>query len=223
MLSALWHEPGMAAVDAYVEDLSAQLVGPRRAKADLMAEVRAHLTDAYDAYRRSGLDENAAATRAVEEFGETRTVAPEFQTELGLAQSRRTALTMFVVLLVQPLVWRDWLPGFEENPAGFGGFIAVADRLVEVLGAASIVGASLCVFACGVGTRFVAGRRTIVRATAVYALATCVLLSSLGLLLSSQSSGDGVAVLVSVLWAVTLLMLPLTAVARSATRSLRAA
>jgi hypothetical protein len=213
----------MTTVDAYVAHLDAHLVGPSRAKRDLMTEVRDHLTDSRDAYRRAGFDEVTAEARAVEEFGDVREVAPEFQSELGLAQSRRTALTMFVALLAQPVVWRDWLPGFEEQPARLSGLAAAADRLVEVFGAVSIVGAMACVLASGVGTRWVERRRSIVRGTAAYALGTSVLLASLGLLLSSQTHGGGTAVLVAMAWAVALLIVPLSAVARSATRALRAA
>lgn len=213
----------MTTVDAYVADLDADLVGPQRAKADLMTEVRDHLTDARDAYRRAGFDDATAEARAVAEFGDVREVAPEFQSELGLAQSRRTALIMAVVLLAQPVVWRDWLPGFEEQPSQLSGLAAAADRLIEVFGAVSIIGAMACVLASGVGTRWVARRRSIVRVTAAYALGTCVLLAPLGLLLSSQADGGGTAVLVSVSWVVMLLILPLSVVARSAARALKAA
>jgi plastocyanin len=65
-------------IEAYIAELDRALRGPRRAKADLLAEGRDSLVDAADSPEDGGLDRQAAEQRAVEEFGEVRevTLAP---------------------------------------------------------------------------------------------------------------------------------------------------
>jgi hypothetical protein len=98
-------------IDEYIGGLSARLVGPCRAKRDLLREARDGIVDAADAYADAGLDPAEAAGRAVADFGGYRQVVRPFQTELAVAQGRRTALTVAVampaVLLASRLTWPD--------------------------------------------------------------------------------------------------------------------
>ena len=98
-------------IDDYIGGLSARLVGPRRAKRDLLREARDGIVDAADAYADAGLDPTEAAGRAVADFGRYRQVVRPFQTELAVAQGRRTALAVAVampaVLLASRLMWPD--------------------------------------------------------------------------------------------------------------------
>ena len=88
MMRSDTHAAGM--IDAYVADLADALRGPRRAKADLIAEARDSLVDATEAYARRGFDRAAAERRAVQEFGMIAEIAVGYQTELGLAQGPRS-------------------------------------------------------------------------------------------------------------------------------------
>jgi hypothetical protein len=98
-------------IDDYIGGLSARLVGPRRAKRDLLREARDGIVDAADAYTDAGLDPAEAAGRAVADFGGYRQVVRPFQTELAAAQGRRTAQTVAVAmpafLLASRLMWPD--------------------------------------------------------------------------------------------------------------------
>ena len=58
-------------VEPYLAELSRALAGPRRRKADLMAEARDSLVDATEAYEADGLRRGEAAERAVAETSAT--------------------------------------------------------------------------------------------------------------------------------------------------------
>ncbi|MFD0905748.1 permease prefix domain 1-containing protein, partial [Actinomadura sediminis] len=93
-------------IDAHVAALAAALHGPARTKARMLTEVRDGLTDAADALAATGLPADAAARRAVRDFGAVADVAPEFQRELTIAQARRTALAAALSAPVLLLCWR---------------------------------------------------------------------------------------------------------------------
>ncbi|WP_106401003.1 permease prefix domain 1-containing protein [Actinocorallia populi] len=83
-------------IEARVAELSAVLHGPARLKARMLEELRGGLADAA-ADLSPGPDPDAAR-RAVAEFGSVSELAPAFQRELTLAQARRTARTMALLL-----------------------------------------------------------------------------------------------------------------------------
>jgi hypothetical protein len=59
----------VSVIDGYLAELDRVLYGPRRVKADLLAEVRGGLIDAAEAHERAGLDPEAAERMAVANFG----------------------------------------------------------------------------------------------------------------------------------------------------------
>ncbi|WP_231931535.1 permease prefix domain 1-containing protein [Micromonospora echinospora] len=173
----------MDMIEAYVAELDKALRGPRATKADLLAEARDGLMDAADAYEDAGLDRRDAERRAVAEFGAVPEIAPDYQTELGLAQGRRTALLIFFVLAAQPVLWR-----LTRHLAGGVGYDSPGYRLVDEavswMGTATLFAAILAATAAGYGVRYFGARRRLVRATGVFAFAVCVVFSVLGVMLT---------------------------------------
>ncbi|HEY8372953.1 MAG TPA: permease prefix domain 1-containing protein [Pseudonocardiaceae bacterium] len=103
-----------AGITDLVATLDRRLRGPRRAKDDLLTEVRDGLHDAAEAYRAAGLTPDEAERRAVTEFGSPYELAVEFQAELTVAQSRRTCLA----LLLLPLLVVGWDLVWLVRPGG---------------------------------------------------------------------------------------------------------
>lgn len=91
---------------SYLAEIAARLIGPARARRDILAELGAGLADATVAYRSAGLDPDQAVRAAITEFGRPEQVADGFRAELTAAQARRTALTL---LRTGPLVGLLWL------------------------------------------------------------------------------------------------------------------
>jgi hypothetical protein len=160
-------------IDVYIAELAGTLRGPRRVKADLLTEARDSLVDAAEAYERGGLSPAAAQRRAVGEFGQIRQIAPGYQTELALAQGRRTALLVFTIVSVQYLsaeaAWR-YLASRTWTQAPEPAYAFFAD-VVDVFGVVVIIGALLAALAVGRGVRHFGARRWIPRAIGVFALA----------------------------------------------------
>ena len=92
-------------LDGYLAEVAARLPGPARARADIIAELRARLLDATDAYRDAGLPATSAAVLAIREFGDPALVAAAFRPGLALSQARRVALTL---LATGPLIGLLW-------------------------------------------------------------------------------------------------------------------
>jgi len=97
--------PADQLVEDYLAEVAARLPGPARARAGIIAELRAGLLDAADARRAAGLPAAAADAGAVAEFGDPRQVAAAFQPGLALIQARRVALTL---LATGPLIGLLW-------------------------------------------------------------------------------------------------------------------
>jgi HAAS len=99
--------PGAAeqVIGSYLTEIADRLIGPARARRDILAELGAGLMDAADAYRSAGLAPAHAARAAITEFGQPERVADGFQAELTSAQARRTALTL---MRTGPLIGLLW-------------------------------------------------------------------------------------------------------------------
>jgi hypothetical protein len=103
----------------HVSALEHALRGPRRIRRDMISEVRAGLWDAATAYREGGLPAEAAAMRAVRDFGTVGEVAPEFQDELTARQGRWSALLLALVFPGMMLAWDlFWSFGWTRGTAG---------------------------------------------------------------------------------------------------------
>jgi hypothetical protein len=152
-------------IDAYIADLDSALRGPRRARADLLAEARDGLADATDAYTSAGLPPGEAARRALAEFGEVAAVAPAYQDELAAAQGRRTAfgvLTVHLLVAIEGnLSWRLFDFWHGRRPGALYLFIAQATDLAQYAIVTALV---LLLLAYGPLSRYVPAR-ALLRAT----------------------------------------------------------
>lgn len=211
-------------IDAYITELDQALRGPRAAKADLLAEARDGLVDAVEAYQERGLTLREAEQRAVEEFGPVRTVAADYQGELGLAQGRRTAVLICTVMLAQPVMW--WLlqaVAGADGREGAHGY-EVAEVAVRWSGGLAIAAGIGVLFAAGTGVRYVRARHLVARATAFFAFTVCAVFAVLGVLMTVAHPATSSLMSLTGL-PVTLLVLgvPLIGIAISGRRCLSAA
>ncbi|MEU6858942.1 permease prefix domain 1-containing protein [Glycomyces sp. NPDC046736] len=131
----------------YVEAVARPLRGPRRLRADMLAELADGFDEAVAEGVTSGLDRTEAAGRAAEAFGPARAVAAEFQRELEAAQARRTAWTLLAVLPAMTILW-DLFGGEGET----GLAVTLLARVIDTATAAAFVTAAL-VIAGRVGSR----------------------------------------------------------------------
>jgi hypothetical protein len=201
-------------VDAYVTRLGRVLRGPRGARTDLLTEVRDSLVDATEAYARAGYPREAAAGRAVADFGEIAEIAGEYQTELGMLQARRTAVGILIAVGGQPLFWNYIRPllGTEDPADATGPMFTVVDALTEWCGTATLVAAVLLVL----GSR--SGGPRIARGAGVLAMAAGVLFTALGSAMSLL--GPDPTTLADVLWLVLPLATPMLLLVRAGRRCL---
>ncbi|MEX3105992.1 MULTISPECIES: permease prefix domain 1-containing protein [unclassified Streptomyces] len=209
-------------IEHYVAELDRALRGPRAVKADMLAEARDGLADAAEAYEESGLDRASAEACAVADFGPVERIAPEFQTELALAQGRRTALLICGVLLAQPVVW--WLLSLtgQNSKDDAGSVYHLADSVVSWAGGGSIALALTIVVATG--AQGLSASRRLVRAAGFFAFAVCGVFALLGVLLTVYNPAGHSPLGVTGLPTTALLLgLPLSTVAVAGRRCLRAA
>jgi HAAS domain-containing protein len=175
-------------VDDYLTGLSRALPGPRRRRADLLAEARDHLIDATEAFEADGLLRQQAEQEAVADFGELDEVVPGYRADLAVTQSRRTAVMLCTVLIAQPLVWKEGLWSWNQDPVDTSGLTVFLNNLVEIVGGLSLAGAALAVVAAGPGLRYPAVREHATRATALFALVSSAIISLIGVSMASASS-----------------------------------
>ncbi|MCX4970579.1 permease prefix domain 1-containing protein [Streptomyces sp. NBC_00654] len=92
-------------IESHLADLTAALHGPAGAKGRMVAELREGLLDAARAMSAEPGSDRDAARRAVREFGTVAELAPSFQHELTMAQARRTARTVLLIVPGPVLCW----------------------------------------------------------------------------------------------------------------------
>ncbi|MEU4391041.1 permease prefix domain 1-containing protein [Kribbella sp. NPDC023855] len=210
-------------VEQYLTGLSRALVGPRRRKADLLAEARDSLVDATEAYEADGFGPREAAERAVADFGDLAEVVPGYRSELGIAQGRRTAVLLVLVMLAQPIVWLEGVWSWNQQPVSDNPLVLFLNDLVQLVGMVAMAGSVLALVATGIGLRVPLVRDRATKLTARFALSSCAAVSLIGLLLAITSAtvhGNGAAGLGAVSGFV---IAPLLLVSRSAHRCLRLA
>jgi HAAS len=140
------------AVATYLSDVAAQLYGPRRRRAAILAELRDGLEQAIEDNITAGLTPDQAAAAAITQFGTPQAVAAAFSGELATAYARRT-IAWFIatgplvgiwwLLLLQPSPWRTGLiallaaipvlPLLVIAIATAGGTLATTGRLMRWL------------------------------------------------------------------------------------------
>lgn len=210
-------------IDAYVAELGRALRGPRRLKADLLAEARDGLIDAAEARQGSGFDADDAQRLAIADFGTVAEVAGDYQSELGLSQGRRTGLLICLAMAAQPVAWDIWRH-FTGGPGIAGPAYPMIDDWVRWSGMASIAGGLLTVAALGIGTRYLRSPRPLIRAAGIFGFAVVTVVALLGALLTAVSPATGPLLGWSGLPSTVLLLgLPLAVVAVAARRCLAAA
>jgi hypothetical protein len=207
-------------VDEYLLGLRKALPGPRRKKADLLAEARDHLIDATEVLEADGFDRTAAERAAVADFGELSDVVPAYREELAVAQSRNTAALLLGVMLLQPLIWQPGVWAWNQDVSGPSDLAVQLEHWVRWIGGLSIAGAVVAVLATGFGQRLGVVRRYGRRMTAVFAMGSAVVVSAGGVLMtleSSTTSGHLDVIPVS-----AFVLLPLSLVGAQALRLVRA-
>jgi len=208
-------------VDDYLTGLSRALPGPRRRKADLLAEARDHLVDATEAFEADGLDRDSAEREAVADFGELDEVVPGYRAELAVSQTRRTAMLLFLVLILQPIVWQEGAWSWNQDPASDSALNDFLQTLVRSIGTLTIAGAVLAVIAAGVGMRYPIVREHVTRVTALFAITSSVIISAIGVGMASTSTHP--AALLDYAVVASFVVLPLVVVGLQAGRCLRLA
>jgi hypothetical protein len=146
----------LAVIERYVDGLARALRGPRRLRADLIAEARHSLLDAADAHLDAGMRPADAAQRAVDEFGTYAEILPGYQAELAVAQGRRTALWMCTALpvmhLLAPLMW--WQGPWVNGRDPISGYWTLTTNF-DLLSLLASVVAMVLLVGFGWGSRFV--------------------------------------------------------------------
>jgi hypothetical protein len=208
-------------VDEYLAALRKSLTGPRRRKADLLAEARDHLTDATEAFEADGLDRYDAEREAVADFGDLAEVVPGYRAELAISQSRRTAMLLFLALIIQPIVWQEGAWSWNQDPAAGSALNDFLQSFVRTVGMLAIAGTVLAVIAAGIGLRHPVIREHVSRVTALFALASAVVISLIGVLMATTSGRPVGALDLAVVG--SFVVLPLAFVALQAGRCLRLA
>lgn len=214
-------------IDAYVDELGRRLQGPRRVKVDLLSEARDALFDAASAYERGGIVRPAAEARAVTEFGSVDEIGPLYQAELAFSQGRRTALSLFFILMMQAaawnLVWPEIRPARPAEPTHLATAVSSA---VGWLAGIALIGSLIATLACGVGVRRLSGAcGEVIRATGTFALVVAVSLTALSSVLAVVSSRPEslLSLSVGLPWTLAFLLVPMASVAVSGRRCLAVA
>lgn len=122
----------------YLASVAAPLRGPRRLRADMLAELGDGFAEAVAEREDAGLDRDRAVGEAAAEFGEPDLVAAEFQRELTAAQARRTAWTLLIALPAMTIMW-DLFSG-DRDP---GLAVTLLARLTDLATAAAFTVAAL--------------------------------------------------------------------------------
>ncbi|HEV2894723.1 MAG TPA: permease prefix domain 1-containing protein [Actinomycetota bacterium] len=179
-------------LDGYLVELEAALVGPRQARAAIVAEVADGLTEATTAHERQGLTPADAASAAAAEFGDAQLVAAGLGAELAAQTGRRVGLGL---LATGPLVGLTWLGTVLANAAAVGdrppaGLVLVPLLFAAVL-AAAVPAAVVSVLASGRLTRWLPASSRLAPTAAGLAAALCI-------------AGDLVLLLGLLAWTVTL-------------------
>jgi hypothetical protein len=132
-------EPLDAAIEEYVDALTAALRGPARVKTRMVGEMRDSLIDAAAAQAAEGMPADHAAEQAVRDFGTLDDLVPACQRELAIAQARRTARTVAVTApILVACCYLTWSAG-DSWPLR----LLVAQFVVAATGAALLAAATL--------------------------------------------------------------------------------
>jgi HAAS len=130
------------ALATYLSDVAAQLRGPRRRRAAILAELRDGLDVATEDNIAAGLPPDQAANAAIAQFGTPQAVADAFGGELATAYARRT-IAWFIA--TGPLVGIWWLLLLHPSPwrTGLIAFVAAIPVIPLIIAAIATAGGTL--------------------------------------------------------------------------------
>lgn len=139
-------------LESYLGQVAAALPGPTKARAAILAELRAGLLDAADAYHWRGLAASSAMEAAAEEFGDPATVAAALRPELAATQARRAAITLLATVPLVVVVWTgaafaSHIGAHQAPPWQWAGAPASWRIVLPLAGAALLVGVWMAVAA----------------------------------------------------------------------------
>ena len=181
-------------LDGYLAELAAALVGPRRARAAIVAEVADGLTEAAAAHQRRGMAPADAAGAAAAEFGDAHLVAAGFAAELAAQTGRRVGLGL---LATGPLVGLTWVGMALASAAVIGqqppAHLALVPVLFAAVLAVAVPAAMASVLASGRLTRWLPTNSRLAPTAAGLAAALCIagdLLLLAGLLAWTMTLGE---------------------------------
>lgn len=166
-----------------VGTLERSLRGPRRARADMVREIRDGLQDAAEAYRESGLDGREARRRAHADFGDPGEVAAGLQAELTARYGRRTAAGMAVAFPALMLLWDSLWVG-DPRPRQPSPFITWLAGAIDALSLISAAAAAVAVLLLWSGARRGVRVDRVTRAVGLLALCTLVSVGGSSLLMN---------------------------------------
>ncbi|MGH8876624.1 MAG: permease prefix domain 1-containing protein [Stackebrandtia sp.] len=161
----------------HVAALGRHLDGPRRAKADMLREVRHGLIDTAAAHEADGVPAAEAVRLAVDEFGDPVELAEGFQVELAARQARFTlaflAVQGPVMEVASRILWSN-SPRAASSPPEIAHVLArVEDTSAWVMS----VAAALALVAFGLGSRWLGFRSRLVRLVAYTMLGKLVFIA----------------------------------------------
>ncbi|MFE9695114.1 permease prefix domain 1-containing protein [Micromonospora sp. NPDC005806] len=163
---------GETRLDAYLSDLAARLRGPRRRRAQILAELRDGLDQAVADHSTAGLPEGHAVAAAIAQFGTPQAVAEAFRGELATAYARRT-IAWYIA--TGPLVGIWWLLLLQPHPWRTG--------IIALLAAIPVIPLIIIAIATAAGTFATTGRlmRWLPEASPQHALTATTIIAALAL------------------------------------------
>lgn len=215
----------MSSIDAYLAELTADLRGSPKQVGDIVAEVRAGLEEVADQHQMSGMSRHRAERLAVDEFGPVTMIGPAFQEVLAVRESRRTALTISLVIASQPLVWG---PPYDAATKGtgtpFDGVHGALSIAVALVGVAAVAFMLIALGTSHLGGSSAGRHSRLARRVAWIGIGSTAAVGLLGTALGAVGlvSSDVPTVLM-VSWALMFFFAPLVIASQSARRALQAA
>lgn len=179
----------LAIIDRYADGLAAALRGPRRLRADLVAEARDSLLDATEAHIEAGLPPAVAAQRAVAEFGRHREIVPGYQRELAAAQGKRTVLWLATALPLlhasAPLMW--WRGPWRDSSPAPGSSYWTLTTDYDYLSIGASLAAVILLIGFGWGSRYIGDGLRYAQAVGVGVLAFLMVHGAAGVAVFAMS------------------------------------
>lgn len=161
-------------VSATVATLQRSLHGPRRARQEMVREVRDGLADAVTSYRDAGLSPSHARHRAVADFGDPGRIAAELQAELGARYGRRAAARMALAFPGLMLLWDSvWAFG-DISPRQPSPTVTLLATVVDVLSLTAAAGCLIALAGLWFGARRGVRPHRVTRGVGFLALGTFV-------------------------------------------------